>query len=77
MTTQQIKLNSEIQSLFARYAPEYILAAVRDELYNRSTTNNCREAGETTHDALVAFCRGLPGYRDQLTGDTTDFNPRW
>lgn len=77
-------LTQDVQRLFEAWAPEYVLTALREEfkrrhdLYKRTNLAYAEAAGGMQR-SLVAFCRHLPGYQDEITKlkDIMDFEPRW
>ena len=78
----QAELIKEIQSLFDRYAPEYILEEVKTELYRRGDKlgyDGYEKAANHVDFALLAFCEDLPGYRDEIQklAGRPGFKPRW
>lgn len=80
----QTYLKNAVKDLLDRFALEYVLAELRDQVKGKAVTIRfmgseskdwaCDDAANRLDDALRAYCVHLPGYRDELT---KQFNPRW
>lgn len=82
----QTYLKNAVKDLLDRFALEYVLAELRDQVRYASVNPKCSwektptidiarsETAKRLDDVLRAYCFYLPGYRSELI---KPFNPRW
>ena len=60
----QRELEKHVDSLFELHAAEYVLDAVVASLYKRATScpRHYKRPADKVQEALVEFCKTLPGY---------------